>query len=144
MKRIITLALALLMAMVCLTACGEELIAPSGTYSTESGSYRAEFTNYDAKKNVGDLTVIFTFAEVETRVSGKFSVAVNDPEANDFLIDFTPDNGELIEGFGGYKANDNAFVQLKDLKFDDTNTSGANTSYYAATPEVGGEAGSAA
>lgn len=134
----------LVMAMVCLTACGEELIAPSGTYSTESGSYRAEFTNYDAKKNEGDLTVVFSFADIETKVSGKFSVAVNNPEDNSFIIDFTPANGELIEGFGGYKANDNAFVQLVDLKFDDTNTSGANTTYFATVPDANPDAGSAA
>lgn len=130
MKKIISLALVLVMAMVCLTACGEKLMAPDGTYSTESGSYKAVFSDYDEKANSGKLSVIFTFSEVETTVSGTFSVAVNDPDDNTFVIDFTPDGGTLMESFGGYRANDNTFVQLLDLP----EINGANTSYYYVDP----------
>lgn len=114
MKKIISLALVLIMAMALLTACGVELIAPEGIYSTDSGSYKVNFSNYDAKANEGDLTVTFTYTGES--VSGKFSVAVNDPEENTFFIDFTPAGGELIESFGGYRATENAFVQLAGLE----------------------------
>ena len=114
MKKIIALALVLVMAMVALTACGVELIAPDGTYSTDSGAYKVYFSNYDAKANEGDLTVAFTYTGES--VSGKFSVAVNDPEDNTFFIDFTPDGGEEIVSFGGYRATENAFVQLQGLE----------------------------
>lgn len=130
MKKIISLALVLVMAMVALTACGVELVAPSGVYSSDSGTYRAEFANYDAKENVGDLTITFTIMDMPTTVTGKFSVAVNDPDANTFFIDFTPEGGELIESFGGYMATENAFVQLVDVAAaDGTNMGGANITY---------------
>lgn len=126
MKKIISLALVLVMAMAVLTACGgTELVAPSGIYSSDSGTYKAEFTGYDAAANSGTLTIKFTFAGIETTVTGTFSVAVNDPEENSFIIDFTPADGTLIENFGGYLANDNAFVQLVDLP----EINGANTTY---------------
>ena len=114
MKKIITLALALVMAMVLLTACGPELHAPDGTYSTDSGAYKVYFTNYDAKENVGDLTVAFTYTGES--VSGKYTVAVNDEEAQTYFIDFTPDGGEEIVSFGIYGLNENAFVQLEGLE----------------------------
>lgn len=114
MKKIISLALVLIMAMALLTACGAELIIPEGIFSTDSGSYKVNFSNYDEKAKEGDLTVTFTYTGES--VSGKFSVAVNDPEANTFFIDFTPEGGELIESFGIYGANENAFVQLAGLE----------------------------
>lgn len=130
MKKIISLALVLVMAMCVLTACGTELLAPNGTYSTESGTYKAVFTGYDAKANTGNVTFTFTFAEVETPVSGTFAVAVNDPDDNSFIIDFTPEGGETIANFGVYFANDNAFAQAENLAA--WNDSGAGTSYYFA------------
>ncbi len=117
MKKILSLALVLVMAMGLLTACGVELKAPDGVYSTESGTYKAVFSNYDAKENVGDLSITFTIIDTSTTVSGKFSVAVMSEEDNTFYIDFTPDGAtEPIESFGGYMANDNAFVQLEGLE----------------------------
>ncbi len=129
MKKILSLALVLVMAMSLLTACGAELIAPDGVYSTESGTYKAVFSNYDAKKNVGDLSITFTIIDTSTTVSGKFSVAVMSEEEKTFYIDFTPDGAEeAIVSFGGYRANDNAFVQLEGLEELGGQT---NISYYA-------------
>ncbi len=129
MKRIISLALVLVMAMCVLCACGTELVAPNGTYATESGTYKAVFSGYDAKANSGNVTFTFTFAEVETPVSGTFSVASTSDE-NIFVIDFTPDGGETVTDFGQYFVSENAFAQSQN--FAEWNESGSGVSYYFA------------
>ena len=141
MKRIITLALALVMAMVVLTACGETLVAPSGVYSSDSGTYRLEVTGYNADENTGTMTITRTLMDMPTTVSGTFSVAVNDPEANTFFLDFTPDGGELIESFAIYDANQEVVQQIPDLinptETDENlkNLGGATICYYAGEAE---------
>ena len=129
MKKIIALALALVMTMVLLCACGETLVAPNGVYSSDSGTYRVEFTGYNADDNSGTMAVIRTFLEVEDKVAGTFSVAVNDPEANTFYIDFTPNGGELVESFMIYDATNEVLQQLPDIG----DIGGTNTCYYLVT-----------
>ena len=129
MKKIISLALVLVMAMVCLTACGETLVAPAGTYASESGTYKAEFTGYDADANSGNLTITFTVMETPEVVSGTFSVAVNDPDAGTYFIDFTPDGGSVIEGFMIFDPAQKVVAQYADVD----PIAGANTTYYEYT-----------
>ena len=132
MKRIISLALVLVMAMVVLTACGEELVAPSGVYSSESGTYRAEFTGYDAENNTGNLTITFTVMDTPQTVSGTFSVAVNDPDAGTYFVDFTPSGAEVIEGFMIFDPNQKVVAQYADVE----PIMGNGTTYYEGEAEV--------
>lgn len=132
MKKIISLALVLVMAMVVLTACGETIIAPSGKYATESGTYTIEINSYDEKSATGTLTVTRTLFEVEDKVTGTFEVFVNgEPEDNSFVLDFTPDGGATIENCFGYLANDDAISQMADLDV----IAGNGSSYYKVTEE---------
>lgn len=131
MKKIIALALALVMTMVVLCACGETLVAPSGVYSSDSGTYKVEITGYNADENSGTLVITRTLMEVEDKVSGTFSVAVNDPEANTFFIDFTPNGGNLIETFMIYDATNEVIQQVPDVG----DIGGANICYYAGEAE---------
>ena len=131
MKKIIALALALVMSMVLLCACGETLVSPTGVYATESGTYKVEFSGYNADDNVGTMTVTFTVIEVPTVVTGTYSVAVNDPDANTFFIDFTPNGGEVIEGCMIYDANQDVLGQYENLP----EVEGKGSSYYRYTGE---------
>lgn len=131
MKKIIALALALVMAMVLLTACGVELQAPNGVYSTESGTYTAEFSGWDAKENVGNLTITRTLMEMEDKVSGTFVVYQNGDEETTFIIDFTPNGGETIENFMVYGVTDNVIAQYSDVG----DIGGNGSSYYAGVAE---------
>lgn len=132
MKKIIALALALVMAMVLLCACGETLVSPEGVYSSDSGTYKVEFTGYNADENTGSMVITRTFLEVEDKVSGTYSVAVNDPDANTYFIDFTPNGGELIETFMIFDANDQVIQQIPDVG----DIGGANICYYEGEPEA--------
>ena len=132
MKKIISLALVLVMAMAMLTACGETIVAPSGKYATESGTYTVEITSYDEKTATGTLTVTRNLFEVLDTVSGTFEVFVNDPDANSYVLDFTPDGGETITNCFGYLANDDAISQMASLDVIDGNGS----SYYKVTEEA--------
>ena len=127
MKKIISLALVLVMAMVVLTACGSEtLVAPNGTYASESGTYKAEFSGYDAETNTGNLTITFTVMETPETVSGTFAVAVNDPDAGTYFVDFTPAGGSVIEGFMIFDPAQKVAAQYADVD----PIEGANTTYY--------------
>ncbi len=132
MKKILSLALVLMMAMMVLTACGETLQAPNGTYSSESGSYVAEFSGWDEKANSGSLSVTFSVMEDVQVVSGTFAVAVNDPDAGTYFVDFTPDGGSVIEGFMIYDPAQNVVAQYADVD----PIAGAGTTYYAGAPEA--------
>ena len=131
MKRIISLALVLVMAMVALTACGVELKAPEGVYSTESGTYKVEFSGYDAKANVGNLTITRTLMDLEDVIKGTFTVVANGDSEDTFIIDFTPEGGEVIESLMVYGSVDNVIAQYKDVG----DIGGANSSYYFGLPE---------
>lgn len=133
MKKLISLAIVLVMAMLCLTACGVELKAPEGAYSSDSGTYKAEFSGYDAKENVGTVTITRTIMDTPTVVSGKYSVAVNDPDAGTFFIDLTLDGAEAaVECFMGYDPAQNVVIQLVDI----ADIGGANITYYAVEEEA--------
>ena len=131
MKKIISLALVLVMAMALLTACGETLVAPDGTFASESGTYSVTFSNYDADANSGSAVITFSVMETPEVVSGTYSVAVNDPDAGTYFIDFTPDGGSLIEGFMIYDPHQNVVAQYADVD----PIGGANTTYYAVPVE---------
>ncbi len=136
MKKILTLAVVLVMAMVVLTACGETLVAPNGAFASESGTYKAEFSGWDEKANSGNLTITFTVMDTPEVVSGTFAVAVNDPDAGTYFVDFTPNGAETIEGFMIYDPNQNVVAQYKDVD----PIAGSNTTYYASTGDAEGEA----
>lgn len=127
MKKIIALALALVMAMVLLCACGDVLVSPAGVYSSESGTFKVEFTGYNADENTGTLTITRTLMDMPDTVTGTYVVVVNDPEANTFYLDFTPNGGELIESFMIYDATNEIIQQVPDLP----EIGGATICYYA-------------
>ncbi len=135
MKKIISLALVLMMAMLCLTACGEELVAPEGSFASESGTYTAVFSNYNAEENTGSLSITFSVMDMPEVVSGTYSVAVNDPDAGTYFIDFTPDGGELIESFMIFDPAQNVIGQYADVG----TIAGNGTTYYAVTAEEAAE-----
>ncbi len=135
MKRIISLALVLVMAMAVLTACGVELQAPSGVYASESGTYKLEVKDYNADENTGTMAITFTIVDTPTVVSGTFSMAVNDPDAGTFFIDFTPDGGELIEGLAIYDPAQNVIGQIVDIE----GIGGNQIAYYPYTGEEAAE-----
>lgn len=133
MKKLITLALVLVMAMVCLTACGVEYKSPEGTYASDSGTYKAEFTGYNADENVGNLSITFTIMDTPTVVTGTYSLAVNDPDAGTFFVDFTREGAEAaIEGFMIYDPNQNVVAQYVGLE----DIGGENISYYASNEDA--------
>lgn len=131
MKKIISLALVLMMAMLCLTACGEELVAPEGTFASDSGTYTAVFSDYNAEENTGKLSITFSVMDMPEVVSGTFSVAVNDPDAGTYFVDFTPDGGELIESFMIFDPAQQVVGQYADVG----EIGGNGITYYAAPAE---------
>lgn len=132
MKKIISLALVLVMAMALLTACGVELQAPSGVYATDSGTYKLTFGEYDAKENVGTLTITRTLMDLEDVVKGTYTVFVNNKDDNTFALDFTPEGGETIQNFLIYGATDNVLGQYSDVG----EIGGNGSSYYPYVPEA--------
>ncbi len=95
MKRLISVALILVMALTVFTAC-TKLQAPAdgAVYSDGTGTNSITFGTYDAENNVGTYTITSTLSDIV--VTGTYSVDVNDPEVPTYFLDCTVDGAEGI------------------------------------------------
>ena len=91
MKKIISLALVLVMALVCLTGC-TKLAAPVGTYADGTETSILEFGAYDEKNNTCTLTISNTISGLT--ITGNCVIEENDPKRPSYIVVFTADSGE--------------------------------------------------
>lgn len=98
MKRLISVALILVMALTVFTAC-TKLVAPAdGTvYSDGTGTNSINFGAYDAENNIGTFTMTSTLSD--NVVNGTYTVDVNDPEVPSYFLDCTFEGSEEIVTF---------------------------------------------
>lgn len=94
MKKIISLALVLVMALVCLTGC-TKLAAPVGTYADGTETSILEFGAYDEENNVCPLTISNTISGLT--ITGTCTILENDPDLPSYIVVFTADSGETWE-----------------------------------------------
>ncbi len=94
MKKILSIALVLVMALVCLTACSPKLAAPVGVYTDSSGTILLTFGEYNEKENTLTLTQSNTMND-ENVITGTCSIDVNDPELPSYFVDFVSSTGEI-------------------------------------------------
>lgn len=102
MKRLISVALALVMVLVVFTACGTP-VSPVGTYADETGTSVIEVGAYDAKAKSGtfkitntintDLVIegTYTLEECEAKISSWLDFTAADGTTTEFLYDSTMD-----------------------------------------------------
>ncbi len=95
MKRLISVALILVMALTVFTACTKLQAPADGTvYSDGTGTNSITFGTYDAENNVGTYTITSTLSDIV--VTGTYTVDVNDPEVPTYFLDCTVDGTEGI------------------------------------------------
>ncbi len=118
MKKFISLALVLVMALVCLTGCAK-LAAPVGTYADGTETSILEFGAYDEKNNTCTLTISNTISGLT--ITGNCVIEENDPKLPSYIVVFTADSGESWEYV--YDASIDVVQDLID---------GSNICYYGA------------
>mgnify|MGYP003516849443 CR=1 FL=1 len=96
MKKILSVAIVLVMALVCLTACSPKLAAPVGTYVDEYDTNVLTFGAYDEKENTLTLTISNKLND-ENVIKGTCTIEVNDPELPSYIVVFTNEAGEVSE-----------------------------------------------
>ncbi len=98
MKRLISVALILVMALTVFTAC-TKLQAPAegAVYSDGTGTNSITFGAYDAENNSGTLTMTSTLSDVV--ITGTYVVDVNDPSVPSYFLDCTIEGTEGIVTF---------------------------------------------
>ncbi len=94
MKKILAIALVLVMAMCCLTAC-TKLAAPVGTYADGTETSILTFGEYNADENVCPMTISNTISGTE--VKGTCVISENDPKLPSYIVTFTAEDGSVIE-----------------------------------------------
>lgn len=90
MKRLISVALILVMVLCAFTAC-TKLEAPvdGSVYTDGTGSNSITFGAYDAENNVGTYTITSTLSDIV--VTGTYTVIENDPEVPSYILTFKVD-----------------------------------------------------
>lgn len=95
MKRLISVALVLVMVLTVFTACTKLQAPVDGTvYSDGTGTNSINFGTYDAENNIGTFTLTSTLSD--NVVNGTYTVDVNDPEVPTFFLDCTIEGTEGI------------------------------------------------
>ncbi len=118
MKKILSIALVLVMVVACLTGC-TKLAAPVGVYADGTETSILTFGEYDAKENVVSLTISNTISGTE--VKGTAIIEENDPKLPSYIVVFTAESGEVINYI--YDASIDVVQDLID---------GSNICYYGA------------
>lgn len=93
MKRLISVALILVMVLTVFTACGK-LEAPIGVYADGTGTNSIEFVDYNADENIGHYKTTSTLSDVV--VEGTFTVSENDPKAPSYILTFSIEGSEEV------------------------------------------------
>lgn len=86
MKRLISLALALVMVLVVFTACGTP-VSPVGTYTDETGTSVIEIGAYDAKEKTGTLKITNTI-NADILIEGTYTLEECEAKISSW-VDFT-------------------------------------------------------
>ncbi len=93
MKRLISVALVLVMVLAVFTACTKLEAPVDGTaYSDGTGTNTITFGTYDAENNVGTYTITSNLSDMV--VTGTYSVLENDPEVPSYILTFVVDGAE--------------------------------------------------
>lgn len=92
MKRLISLALALVMVLVVFTACGTP-VSPVGRYADETGTSIIEVGAYDAKAKSGTLKITNTI-NTDLVIEGTYTLEENEAKVSSW-VDFTAADGTL-------------------------------------------------
>ncbi|MBQ8624361.1 MAG: hypothetical protein IJ424_08380 [Oscillospiraceae bacterium] len=85
MKRLISVALVLVMVLAVCTACTKLEAPVAGTaYSDGTGTNTITFGEYNADENVGTYTITSSLSDME--VKGTYTVMENDPEIPSYIL----------------------------------------------------------
>lgn len=94
MKRLISVALALVMVLVVFTACGTP-VSPVGTYADDTGTSIIEVGAFDEKAESGTLKITNTI-NTDLLIEGTYTLEDNEPKISSFVI-FTAADGTVTE-----------------------------------------------
>lgn len=113
MKRLISVALILVMVLSVFTAC-TKLEAPlDGTvYTDGTDTNYITFGAYDADNNVGTYTIASNLSDIV--VTGTYTVMENDPEAPSYILTFKVD-GAAEDDLGTEYVFDKTMDVVQDL-----------------------------
>ena len=93
MKRLISVALVLVMVLAVFTACTKLEAPVDGTaYSDGTGTNTITFGTYDAENNIGTYTITSNLSDMV--VTGTYTVLENDPEVPSYILTFMVDGAE--------------------------------------------------
>lgn len=93
MKRIISIALVLVMVLVVCTACGKP-VDPAGSYADETGTSILEIGAYDYKAKSGSMKISSTLSDIVHE--GTYTLAINEKKISS-IITLTTTEGETME-----------------------------------------------
>lgn len=94
MKRLISVALALVMVLCVFTACGTP-VSPVGTYKDGTQTSVIEVGAYDAKAESGTMKITNTI-NLDLVIEGTYTVEENEAKISSFLT-FTASDGTVTE-----------------------------------------------
>ncbi len=83
MKRLISVALALVMVLVAFTACGEVIKPAVGTYADGTGTSIIEVGAYDEKAESGTMKISNTLSDLV--YEGTYTISENEPKVSSIL-----------------------------------------------------------
>lgn len=93
MKRLISVALVLVMVLAVFTACTKlEAPAAGAAYSDGTGTNTITFGEYDAENNIGTYVMTSTLSDME--IKGTYTVMENDPEVPSYILTLLVDGAE--------------------------------------------------
>lgn len=123
MKRLISVALALVMVLCMFTACGK-LVCPVGTYKDNTETSIIELGAYDEKAESGTMKVSNTI-NAEMNSEGTYTLSDNGGDKTSSIVTYTASNGTVTE-----------FVY--DSTMDVMQNIGGGIAYYGANYVEGG------
>ncbi len=94
MKRLISVALALVMVLCVFTACGTP-VCPVGTYKDSTETSIIEMGAYDEKTETGTMKITNTI-NLDLVLEGTYTLTENEAKVSSFVT-FTASNGEVTE-----------------------------------------------
>lgn len=94
MKRLISVALVLVMVLGLFTACGK-IVEPAGTYTDQTGTSIIEVGTYDAKAKSGTMKITNTL-NPDINIEGTYTLAQN-VSGESSLVTLTLSDGATME-----------------------------------------------
>lgn len=94
MKRLISVALVLVMVLCVFTACGK-IVEPVGTYADGTGTSIVEVGAYDAKAKEGSMKITNTI-NTDILLQGTYTLEQNEAEVSSIVV-FTLTDGTVMQ-----------------------------------------------